>query len=402
MPSYQVQFSRGSQVSEVALNAPSLPALSQRLQQDGCELLRIVPPQPDRTLRGYWRRVSEAELCTLLRQLAVSLDNGVPLAHAFGLQARETRNPVFRPILLDIERSLRSGDPVSAALARYPRLFPPVYTRLLEAGEAGQRLPEVLRQLADYAERASQASLRIRTSLIYPQVVGIFTFTVMLMAFLMVVPKFLDLFRELGVKEFPWVTTTLIWASSSVLPALLVVVPVVSLVLWGLYARSERRAPLQLSHLKTRLPVVGALYYQFALLRLTRLLAALLAGGVPLLDALRLAGQGADSALLQAAMWDAIPRVAAGESLSSSLGHSGILPPTFVGQIAAAEASGNLPDALLRLAGWYADRVDYLSARVGALLEPFFILILAGMAGWIAFGVFAPLVAVIRSLSGGS
>jgi type II secretory pathway component PulF len=76
--------------------------------------------------------------------------------------------------------------------------------------------------------------------------------------------------------------------------------------------------------------------------------------------------------------------------------------PVGVGQIAAAEAGGNLPEALTRLASWYSDRVDYLAARVGAMLEPFFILFLAGMAGWIAFGVFFPLVAIIQSLSGGS
>src|SRR5207249_1396536 len=120
----------------------------------------------------------------------------------------------------------------------------------------------------------------------------------------------------------------------------------------------------------------------FALLRLTRLLAALLHGGVPLLEALRLAGQGAESALLQAAMWDAIPHVAAGESLAVAFGHAGILPPTFCGQIAAAEASGDLPGALARLAGWYSDRVDYLAARVGSLIEPPFILFIAMFVLW--------------------
>jgi type IV pilus assembly protein PilC len=151
-----------------------------------------------------------------------------------------------------------------------------------------------------------------------------------------------------------------------------------------------------------RIPILGVLYHNFALLRLTRLLAALLRGGVPLLEALRLAGQGAESPLLQAAMWDAIPNVAAGETLATAFGHAGILPPTFCGQIAAAEAGGNLPDALSRLADWYGERVDYLAARVGALVEPLFILVLAVLAGWIAFGVFAPLVGIIRSLSGGS
>jgi type IV pilus assembly protein PilC len=402
MPSYQVQFStsRGD-VSEVALNAPSLPALSQRLAQNGCGLVRVVPARPDPSLRGYWRRVSEAEVVTLLRQVAVSLDNGVSIADALSLQARETRNPTLRPILLDVERAIRNGDSVSAALSRYPRLFSGVHTRLLEAGEASHRLPEVLRQLADYAERAAQANLRIRTSLVYPQVVGIFTFTLMMVTFVGVVPKFIDLFKELGVKEFPWVTASLLWASSAILPSLIFAAPIIGLALWTLYYRAERNSAFQLAHLKMRIPILGALYYQFALLRLTRLLSALLSGGVPLLEALRLAGQGADSALLQAAMWDAIPRVAAGETLAGAFSHSGILPPTFVGQIASAEASGNLPDALNRLAIWYSDRVDYLAARVGALLEPFFILFLAGMAGWIALGVFMPLVSILQSLSGG-
>jgi len=99
-------------------------------------------------------------------------------------------------------------------------------------------------------------------------------------------------------------------------------------------------------------------------------------------------------------MWDAIPHVAAGESLSTAFGHAGILPPTFCGQIAAAETSGDLPGALMRLSDWYSDRVDYLAARVGALVEPVMILALAGMAGWVAFGVFAPMVGLIQSLSG--
>jgi len=134
--------------------------------------------------------------------------------------------------------------------------------------------------------------------------------------------------------------------------------------------------------------------------RLARLLGALISGGVPLLEALRLAGQGAENPLLQAAMWDAIPHVAGGETLAASFGHAGILPPAFCAQVGGAEATGDLPDALRRLAEWHAARVDYLSARAAALLEPLLILVLALLAGWITLGVFMPLVGVIQSLSG--
>src|SRR6185503_2935625 len=123
-------------------------------------------------------------------QLAVSLDNGVSLAEALALLARETHNLTLRAILLDLERSVRGGDTLSCALSSYPRLFSPVHVRLLEAGEAGHRLPEVLQHLADYAERAEAASQRIRTALIYPQVVGGVTLVMMSATFILVVPKF--------------------------------------------------------------------------------------------------------------------------------------------------------------------------------------------------------------------
>lgn len=403
MPSYHVEFTDLSGVTaRTALNAPSLPALALRMDQQGHSLLRVHQRAPDRTLRGYWRRVSEGEVTTFLRQLAVTLENGVSLPAALALLAREMQNPTFRAVLLDLERSVQDGDSLSCALGTYPRLFSPIYLRLLEAGEAGNRLPEVLRQLADYAERSGQAAQRIRTSMVYPQVVGLFTLALLCFTFMFTVPKFQGMFLELGAKELPATTQALYWFANSAMPVLIFLVPVLALCGWGYYLRSERRAPFRLAALRLRVPVVGVLYHHFALLRLTRLLAALLQGGVPLLEALRLAGQGAESPLLQAAMWDAIPHVAAGESLSTAMGHAGILPPSFCGQIAAAETSGDLPGALMRMSDWYSDRVDYLAARVGALVEPVMILALAGIAGWVAFGVFAPMVGLIQSLSGGA
>lgn len=409
MPSYSIDIAPSAAASPPAtsegahttLNAPSLPALVQRLEREGYTLRRLRTPLPDRSLRGYWRGVGEGEFTSFLRQLAVTLENGVPLAPALALLARETQNLTLRGILLDVERAVRSGDSLSGALATYPRLFSPVHLRLLEVGELGGRLPEVIRQLADYSERAGQAAIRIRTALVYPQVVGIFTLVILSATFLFVGPKFIALYDELGVRELPLATRTLTWFISHFVPVAVVALPVLGLLGWLFWMGGTRHAPFSLAQIRSRIPLFGALYHQFALLRLTRLLAALIAGGVPLLEALRLAGQGAESPLLQAAMWDAIPHVADGESLASAFGHANILPPTFCGQIAAAETSGDLPAALRHLADWYGDRVEYLAARIGALIEPIFIILLATLTGWVVLGLFAPLIAIIRNLSGG-
>jgi len=402
MPSYHVEFSDlGPDHARAALNAPSLPALALRLRSQGHNLIRVHRRVADRSVRSYWRSVSEAEFTTLLRQLAGTLENGVSVATALGLLAREAQNQTLRAILTDLQRSVSEGDSLSCALNTYPRLFSPVYARLLEAGEAGGRLPQVLRHLADYAERSGQAGQRIRTALLYPQIIGAFTLLLLCFTLIFTVPKFKELFVELGVKDFPAATAALYWFSGSALPVLLILAPLAVIAGWVAYGRLERHSPFAVAQLRMKIPIIGALYHNFALLRLTRLLASLLMGGLPLLEALRLAGQGAESPLLQAAMWDAIPHAAAGESLAEAFGHAGILPPTFCGQIAAAEAGGDLPGALNRLADWYSERVDYLAARVGALAEPIFILFLAVLAGWVAFGIFAPMVSIIQSLSGG-
>lgn len=401
MPSYHAELlSATGGRTRLSLTAASLPALALRLREQGYTLVRVAPPTPNPAARGYWRRVSDAEAVGFFRQLATALDNGVSLPAALALLAREARNPVLRAVLTDAERAVRSGDTLSGALSAYPRLFPPVYVRLIEAGEAGRRLPDVLRQVADCCERAGQAARRIRATLIYPQLVGGATLLTLAFCMTFVVPRFLELFRELGMREFPLVTQALFWMSMVGMPALFGFGAPAALLVF-LWSRRSGSGEFWLQRLGQRLPVMGALHEQLSLLRLCRLLTALLQGGVPLPEALRLTAHGVGHPAFQAALWAAIPRVCAGEPLAAALGHTNVLPPSFCGQLAAAEATGELPATLLRMAEWYADRVDYLAARATALFEPICVLALAGMAGWVGFGILAPLVAVIQALSGG-
>ncbi|MFN3648265.1 MAG: type II secretion system F family protein [Armatimonadota bacterium] len=403
MPSYLVEVrAPDGELVIGPVTAPSLPSLAQRLRAEGQTLTRVFPQRQDRSLGAYWRRISEAELTTALRQLSTMLQNRVGAAEALALLSREAANPTLKALLLSVERAVREGDTLSHALSAYPRLFGAAQLRLLEAGESGHRLPEVLLHLADTIERSGQAALRVRTALIYPQTVGIFTLLMLAGTLGFVTPRFMELFRELGLtdEQLPLVTRSLQWAVTVLVPLLGALLPLALLAGAAAWWYVRRRDPVRGAYWKLRIPVVGALYHQLALLRLTRLLAALLRGGVPLLEALRLAGQGAGDPLLQAAMWDAIPHVAAGEPLSAAFSHAGILPPSFCGQVAAAEGGAALPDALLRASEWYGARVDYLAARVSALVEPFFIVLLALLAGWVALGMFAPLIAIIRGLSG--
>jgi type II secretory pathway component PulF len=402
MPTYRVEYAEADGPPRATLvNGPSLPAVEQRLAASGSKLLRVHAARPHPELSGYWRRISDVEFVAALRQLAASIGNGVAVPAALALLARESRNLTLRALLQHLHASVLEGDTLGYACSRYPRLFNPVRLRLIEAGEKSGTLPETLVHLADYADRELSASHRIRTALVYPQVIGVVSYMVLFALMLFVVPRFLDLFKELGVKELPLVTQSLVLFSRFLVPWMAVFAPAFLLLPW-LPGWSPRAGVSRLfTELRYRLPVLGGLYHTFALFRLTRLMAVLARSSVPVLEMLRLAGQGAESPLLQAAMWDAIPHVAEGEALSTAFGRAAILPPSLCGQIAAAEATGDLPGTLERVAQWYADRLDYLSLRAGALLEPIFILGLAFFTGWVGMAIFLPLIGIIRRLSGG-
>ncbi|MBM3460148.1 MAG: type II secretion system F family protein [Armatimonadetes bacterium] len=400
MPTYHAEFRNAAgQRFTARLNAASLPALSFRLDAQGFTLDRVTQPRADPSLRGYWRRIPGIEVVTAFRRLSESVQGGVSLAAALGSQVRETRNPVLKAVLADLERAVGEGDTLSSACARYPRLFDGVTLRLLEVGEASGTLPVVLRQTAEYAERTLSLGSRIQTALLYPQVVGVVSLSVLIFAVLLIVPNMTTLFKELGVTQFPFALQSLIWFRGFGLPLLLALLGGAAVLAWCTLDRWDRPLPAALLRLRMGIPLVGPLYQEFALQRLARLMATLLESGVSLLEALRLAGQGCESPLLQAATWDAIPHVAAGESLAAALNHAALLPPTFCGQLAAAEAAGDLPGVLYRLSDWHQERTEYLASRVGALLEPVLAVVLGFLTFWVTMAIFGPMLGIIQQLA---
>src|SRR5581483_7998668 len=126
---------------------------------------------------------------------------------------RECRNPVFQTLLYQAEAFVRAGEPLSAALGRFPRLFSPMQTASLESGEASNTLDRVAERMAEYAEVVSMGVRRIRTAALYPMVVCFVTAVLMTFVFAAIVPKYAALMRDLGIKDLPLITLTLVAAS---------------------------------------------------------------------------------------------------------------------------------------------------------------------------------------------
>lgn len=400
MPTYQYEITNalGQPVCGSA-GAESLPALAAQFAEQGWKVRRVLPDAAPAPFR-YGRRVSSAEVSTFLRQLAVMLRNQVPVPEAVGLLARECRNPVFQTLIYGVERQVRAGEPLSAALAQYPRLFAPMQTATIESGEASNSLERVAEKLADYSEVVGMGVRRIRTAALYPLVVWCITSALILFVFAFIVPKYDALMRDLGMKELPLITQILVSASQSIVPiAIAAALPAVFLGAITLGMQPGRGAWF-LDSWRLKLPVLGRLIESLALFRLSAMLSIFLDTRAPLLDALRLAGQSCDNSAIQGAVWSAIPRVAAGEPLGRSLDAAGVLPADFCGQVSVAEQNADLPETLHRLSRWHSERMESLTTRVGALLEPALIVCVGGCVCFVVLGLFLPLISIIRNLAG--
>ena len=269
---YEITNALGQPVCGSA-GAESLPALAAQFAEQGWKVQRVLPDAAPAPFR-YGRRVSNAEISTFLRQLAVMLRNQVPVPEAVALLARECRNPVFQTLLYGVERQVRAGEPLSAALARYPRLFAPMQTATIEAGEASNSLERVAEKLADYSEVVGMGVRRIRTAALYPLVVWCITSALILFVFAFIVPKYDALMRDLGMKELPLITQILVSASQSIVP-IGIIAALPALLLGAVTLGMQRGSGAwRLDAWRLRLPVIGRLVESLALFRLSAMLSS--------------------------------------------------------------------------------------------------------------------------------
>jgi type II secretory pathway component PulF len=335
--------------------------------------------------------------------LARLLEDGTPLPEALEALAREAGNERLRRSLITLARDVREGSALSEAMARQPASFSSVAVAVVRASEQGPGLADGLRSLGEQQDQLNQVASRIALPLAYPILLSFILFWEVLFIVLFIAPKYLSLYTELGMKrsEFPVLTRLLLFAGV-ILPWMIVavLVPAVCLLVFYLIRRSAYRGRFELDRVRLRVPLFGALGQAAGISRMTGTLGLLLKRGTRVDIALRLAGRAAGNAQIHLATRYAEARVNQGGKLVDGLRESRMLPESLVSRIGAAEASGELPDTLERLAREYQES-SVAMARTWALTAgPIIVLFLGLMVGTMAFSLFAPLTQIIQQLSG--
>ncbi|MCL5103855.1 MAG: type II secretion system F family protein [Armatimonadetes bacterium] len=395
---YTAQIGVGERVSAVA-EAPNLPALAASLAAEGARIDsgREVPEKAPR-IRG----IPYFEIIGLYRQMASSMEAGLPLAETIEMLSNESRNVRLKSLLYFLKAKVSQGTPLSEALGAFPDIFPRVHVAAVRSGEEGDNLEKALGDLADQAEALSNMNRRFASALVYPTVIAFFALGLFSFSLMVVVPRFATLFSDLGIRDLPPITRFVIFLTSTVLPT---AVPIgLGLVVFMALILTQREAAsgrLWLDRWKLRIPILGQIVEKAALARFSGTLGLLLDSGVELPRAIRLASEGAGNRVIEHLLKNVCADVELGNTLSESIDRTGAMPPALAWRIGVGEESGALSDALLRMSRLQASQVESLVTSAAGILEPALIIFIGSGVAMLVVGLILPLVAIIQNLSGG-
>jgi len=336
-------------------------------------------------------RVSRASVEAFTRELANLLAAGVSLSRALHILAREASSSAARRQWEAVHDDVVGGASLADALARWPRLFPPVYVAMVHAGETGGFLDVVLEQIADFRARERDLLGRVKAALVYPVVLAVLASAVLAFLLTYFIPRFSAMFAQFG-GALPWLTRAIVATSHIAVrygPGALLFLGVLVVVGRRALAADSGRRAFERAVLRT--PAVGRVVARFALVRFCRMLGTLVGAGVPILAALRVAREAVGNQTLADAVNRAIEDLQRGLPLAASLAASPELFPAAVAEmVAVAEESGRLDKELIRLAATYESELDRRLRMLVAVAEPAILFIMAGIVGTVVIGMLLP------------
>ncbi|MFD2178856.1 type II secretion system F family protein [Veronia pacifica] len=346
---------------------------------------------PRALLPAFSKGISLDLLVIFCRQFYSLSKAGIPLLRAIKGLSQNTSNPKMKLALEGIHEEISNGRALSSAMRDYPAIFSDLFVSLIQVGENTGRLDHALLELSQYYEREIETRRRIKSALRYPSFV--LTTIAMAVVFLNVnvIPKFVGMFAKFG-SELPLPTRVLIASSNFFVDFwwMLVISAVFGVVAFRLWKESPEGG-IKWDKWRLRWPLVGSLLHRALMSRFSRTFSMMIQSGVPLNTALSLAAEAIDNRYLTAKVHEMKAGVESGMTISSVVGRSEVFPSLVHQMIQVGEETGQIDKLLLEVSDFYDREVDYELTTLSARMEPFLLIVVAGLVLLLAMGIFLPM-----------
>src|SRR3989344_6618089 len=346
---------------------------------------------------GLFEKVKNKDVVILSRQIATLFEAQVSALKAFTLLSGNAENKLLGRKLSQVADDLQAGSSISDALAKHPNVFSNFYVAMVKTGEESGKLNEVFNYLADYLDRQYALISKTKNALIYPAFVIAVFIAVMVLMFVLVIPKLSGIILESG-QEIPIYTQIVIGISNFFVNyGIFLLIFVVLLGLYGIRLWRSEKGRHYLDGLKVRLPLVGGLYKKFYLARIADNMDTLLASGISIVRAIEITGEVDDNRVYSKILTEAAESVKGGASFSDALISHKEMPPIMVQMVQVGEETGTLSTILKTLATFYKREVDDMVDTLVGLIEPVMIIVLGLGVGILLASILVP----IYNLAGG-
>jgi type IV pilus assembly protein PilC len=315
-------------------------------------------------------RVSLGQKALLCRQLAISVNSGVPLRDALESIAEDLDDPAFKGIIQGVVQDLHDGKSFSEAISRYTGVFDRIFVALIRAAEESGSMAQTLSHLAGSLENSEKMRRKIRSITAYPMFVAGFFCVISAIMTLVVLPKFEKILGGFGA-ALPRITRAVFGINRFIINHAIVIVLVVAVavVAFVLYKRTEP-GQIRMDRVKLALPVIGDWIRKLAVARFCQNLAIMLHGGVSVTAAIEIASTICGNTVLEKSLLSARDRILSGSDIASSIAQDKAFPRLVVRMIGVGESSGRLPEVLEQVSDAYEDQVEGSIMMATSLLEP--------------------------------
>ena len=344
--------------------------------------------------------VPQKDLVVFFRQLSVILQSGIPLAQGLVLIAENMTNPKLAFCAERIAARLGSGDELSEVLKQYPKVFKPMTVGLIEAGETGGILEQVLDRVATLMEEQAKLQGQIIGALVYPVLVFVLAVSISLGLLIFIVPRFDTMFRSMG-GELPALTAFMMFLSQMVTStSFLVGAPlliVAGLVLFRSFY-STKQGRLTVDSLIFKIPLFGDLIQRTEMASLSDTLATLVNSGIPVVDGLDRCIAASANERVRVSIRRSILLVQQGQELNLSMAQSAVFPKLVISMIRIGEETGQLSFMLEKLSVFYKREVESTVSALTKAMEPAVIFVVAAIVGTIVIALYLPMFSLITQM----
>ncbi|SFN27214.1 type II secretion system F family protein [Proteiniclasticum ruminis] len=397
---YKAVQSDGKEVNEV-MTAATITEVQEKIRDKGLYLIQIredVEKKSAAEELSFGGKVTAKQISIFCKQFATLLKAGVPVASGLDILYRQTENKKFKSALEDVYTEVQKGSQVSTAIRNHPKVFPSLMVNMVESGEMSGNLDNIMERLAIHYEKDAKINSRIKGAMIYPIALSVISVVVVIFLITVILPTFTGMFTSSGT-ELPLPTRILLGISDFIRNYWYIVIGAVGFLIFVVNRYlSSSVGRYQFDALKFKLPVVKGSMDKIVTARFTRTLGSLLRSGIPLIDALELAGSVTGNVVIEEKVNYIASEVEKGETLGVALKRTPTFGPMVVSMIQIGEESGSLDQMLDKSADFYEQELEDAIDRLLKLMEPLLIVVMAIVIGFIVISMALPMFDMVNTI----